>query len=114
MFFPVELWREICGFLIHDIKKHGKHLQINNKNVVNFNQVVQDLPKKFIPTNGPRIIFGSQICKFKIIKFLYNIKIPSWNTYKLIIGKAALKVPDTDILYKIINIIPPNAVASRI
>ena len=49
MFFPVELWREICGFLIHDIKKHGKHLQTNNKNIVNFNQVVQDLPKIMVP-----------------------------------------------------------------
>ena len=43
MFFPIELWREICGFLIHNIKKHGKHLQINNKNIVNFNQVVQEI-----------------------------------------------------------------------
>ena len=85
MFFPVELWREICGFLIHDIKKHGKHLQINNKSIVNFNLVVQDLPKKNIPNNGPRIIFGSQIGPIKYVKFLYNIQIPSWNTYKLII-----------------------------
>ena len=85
MFFPVELWREICGFLIHDIKKHGKHLQINNKNIVNFNQVVQDLPKKYIPENGPRIIFGSNKHCYRYVKFLYNIQIPSWNTYKLII-----------------------------
>ena len=89
MFFPIELWREICGYLIHDIKKLGKHLQIKNKNVVNFNLVVQDLPKKTIPHNGPRIIFGSQIGKFKIIKFLYNIKIPSWSTYKLIIERIS-------------------------
>ena len=85
MFFPVELWREICGFLIHNIKKHGKHLQIHYENVVNFNQVVKNLPKKSIPNNGPRIIFGSQIGKYKIIKLLYNIQIPSWSTYKLII-----------------------------
>ena len=63
----------------------GNIYKINNKNVVNFNQVVQDLPKKIIPNNGPRIIFGSQIGKYKIIKLLYNIKIPSWSTYKLII-----------------------------
>ena len=88
MFFPIELWREICGYLIHDIKKHGKHLQIKNKNVVNFNLVVQ-FTKKTIPHNGPRIIFGSQIGKFKIIKFLYNIKIPSWSTYKLIIERIS-------------------------
>ena len=85
MFFPIELWREICGFLIHNIKKHGKHLQINNKNIVNFNQVVRNLPKKTIPNNGPRIIFGSQIGPIKYVKFLYNIQISSWNTYKLII-----------------------------
>ena len=55
------------------------------KNIVNFNQVVQDLPKKTIPNNGPRIIFGSQIGPIKYVKLLYNIQIPSWNTYKLII-----------------------------
>lgn len=101
MFFPIELWREICGFLIHNIKKHGKHLQINNKNIVSFNEVIKNLPKKSIPNNGPRIIFGSQIGRFKIIKFLYNIQIPSWNTYKLIIeylsqenfGPNTLKIP---------------------
>jgi Fe-S oxidoreductase len=85
MFFPVELWREICGFLIHNIKKHGKHLQINNKNVVNFNQVIQELPPKTVPHNGPRIIFGSNKHCYRLIKFLYNIQIPSWNHYKLII-----------------------------
>ena len=101
MFFPIELWREICGFLIHNIKKHGKHLQINNKNIVSFNEVIKNLPKKSIPNNGPRIIFGSQIGRFKIIKFLYNIQIPSWNTYKIIIeylntqnfSSNALKIP---------------------
>ncbi len=47
--------------------------------------MVRNLPKKTIPNNGPRIIFGSQIGPIKYVKFLYNIQIPSWNTYKLII-----------------------------
>ena len=52
MFFPCRTLEEICGFLIHDIKKHGKHLQINNKNIVNFNQMIQ-IYKKFMQIMDP-------------------------------------------------------------
>ena len=31
MFFPIELWREICGYLIHNIKKHGKQEKQHRK-----------------------------------------------------------------------------------
>ena len=105
MWFPEELWREICGFLHFIIKIHGKHLKIYNKNIVNFNQVVQDLPKKTIPKNGPRIIFNSAKKTTRLIKFLYNIQIPSWNTYRLIIEHIPyIKEFDNDTFPKIPSI----------
>ena len=70
---PVDIWRELKTYLIHNIKTQGKHLK-KNKDIINFNNVLFDLPRFKPPRNGPWIIYNSNEKPFKITKYLYHIQ----------------------------------------
>ena len=70
---PIDIWRELKTYLIHNIKTQGKHLK-KNKNIINFNNVLFDLPRFKPPRNGPWIIYNSNEKPFKITKYLYHIQ----------------------------------------
>ena len=48
MWFPEELWNNIKDFLIHDIKKHGKHLK-DDDNILTFNSCMNSIPRPYPP-----------------------------------------------------------------
>ena len=72
MYIIEDVWREIKSYLIHNIKKHGKHLK-DDKYVKKYNEVMKQLPIKYIPASGPRIVYQS--CKIidRCAKFLYRV-----------------------------------------
>jgi hypothetical protein len=45
MKIPLDVWREIKTYIIHDIKTQSKHLR-NYPEIINFNNVINDMPKK--------------------------------------------------------------------
>ena len=67
-----EIWNHIKSYMIHNIRAHGKHLKIKNKNVCNYNQVVKSVPIIRAPRTGPRIIHSSAKNSFKTVKLLYH------------------------------------------
>jgi len=69
------IWKEIKSFLFHNIKIHGKHLK-NDTFIKNFNQVVKNIPLKYMPTCGPKIIYQSELKPYRCAKFLYRVKAP--------------------------------------
>ena len=86
-----ELWNKIKDYLIHNIKKHGKHLK-NDSNIITYNNILKSLPKRTIPSFGPRIIY---FCKnnIKYIKYIFLICINKKKRfYKKVI--EYLKLPD--------------------
>jgi len=66
-----DVWEIIKSFMYHNIKKHGKHLMIDDKNICKYNEVVKSIPIIQIPISGPRIIYNSASNKFRVAKFLY-------------------------------------------
>lgn len=70
---PLDIWRELKTYFVHDIKTQGKHLK-KNKDIINFNNVLYNLPRIEIPRNGPRIIYSSVQKKFPTIKYLYHVQ----------------------------------------
>ena len=81
-----DCWNIIKLFMYHSIKKHGKHLKKNDKNVFLYNEVVKSIPTIQQPRTGPKIIYNSAKKKFRVAKFLYHGKqlkngaIPLYNT----------------------------------
>lgn len=45
-YFPDDIWKNIEDFLIHDIKKHGKHLK-NDPYVIQYNKVIDQMMEEF-------------------------------------------------------------------
>lgn len=45
-YFPDDIWNNIQDFLIHDIKKHGKHLK-NDIYIIQYNKVIKELVIEF-------------------------------------------------------------------
>ena len=85
MYYIIEdVWKKIKDFLFHNIKKQGKHLK-NNIHIKHFNLVITELPKLYVPGNGPRIIYNSCTNNFRIARFLYHLKHESWHRSKTII-----------------------------
>jgi len=41
-YFPDDIWKNIEDFLIHDIKKHGKHLK-NDPYIIQYNKVIDQM-----------------------------------------------------------------------
>jgi len=95
MWFPEVLWVIIKDFLIHDIKKHGKHLK-DDDNIVAFNSCMNLIPRPYPPRNGPRIVYSSVKKEFRMVTYLYylapfsNSKYGKKNSIKCIIVKCPL------------------------
>ena len=95
MWFPEELWNNIKDFLIHDIKKHGKHLK-DDDNILTFNSCMNSIPRPYPPKIGPRIVYNSVKKEFRIVTYLYylspfsNSKYGKKNSIKCIIVKCPL------------------------
>ena len=70
---PLDIWRELKTYLIHDIKTQGKHLK-KNKDIINFNNALCNLPRIEIPRNGPRIVYSFVKKNFLTIKYLYHVQ----------------------------------------
>lgn len=71
MYFPEELWIIIKYFLFHNIK-FSKHLK-NDPDIINFNKVINSLPKRLVPRYGPRIMYYPRKNIYKYF-YLINIK----------------------------------------
>ena len=56
---PLDIWREIKTYIVHNIKTQGKHLK-KEKSVINFNKSLNDLPTFTPPNNGPQIVFNGR------------------------------------------------------
>ena len=70
-----DIWKEIKLYLFHNIKIHGKHLK-NDKNIIQFNKVINSMPLKYIPASGPRIVYQSNTIIDRCAKFLYKVQAP--------------------------------------
>ena len=70
-----DIWRDIKTYLFHNIKIHGKHLK-NDKYIINFNKVMNQMPIKYIPVGGPRIVYQSCLKSCRCAKFLYRVAAP--------------------------------------
>ena len=86
MYFPEELWIIIKYFLFHNIK-FSKHLK-NDPDIINFNKVVINLPKRLAPRYGPRIMYFPHK---NIYKYFYLIRIKNYIYTKTTIVS---KLPD--------------------
>jgi len=75
MYIIEDVWREIKSYLIHNIKKHGKHLK-DDKYVKQYNEVIKQIPIKYIPASGPRIVYQSNTIIHRCAKFLYKVRAP--------------------------------------
>lgn len=73
MYFPDDIWGEITSFLIHNIKKHGKHL-VDHKYNKTYNKIMYSIPSPCIPRTGPRIVYSSVKNKYRFVKFVYYCK----------------------------------------
>lgn len=73
MYIPNDIWGEIVSFLVHNIKKHGKHL-IKHKYNQQYNIVMNNIPRPYIPRTGPRIVYTSATKKYRFVKFIYYCK----------------------------------------
>tara|TARA_Y100000992_G_scaffold284777_1_gene235199 strand:- start:586 stop:972 length:387 start_codon:yes stop_codon:yes gene_type:complete len=75
MYIIEDIWREIKLYLFHNIKIHGKHLK-NDKHIKKYNKVMKQLPIKYIPASGPRIVYQSNKIIDRCAKFLYRVQAP--------------------------------------
>ena len=82
IYLPDELWKIIKLFIFHDIK-YGKHLK-KDKFIIQYNNIIKSLPKKNIPTLGPRIIFSPINTILKTYKYIYYIPLKNNKKYFII------------------------------
>lgn len=66
-----ELWYKIKSFMFHDIKKHGRHLKINDLYVKNYNEVVKSVPTIVKPVTGPYVTYNLHNSSIQVARFLY-------------------------------------------
>ena len=70
---PLDLWREIKTYIVHNIRTQAKHVK-KDKSIINFNRCLQHLPTFLPATLGPQIIFNSAKEKVRIAKYLYHVQ----------------------------------------
>jgi hypothetical protein len=72
MFLIEDVWGIIKSYMYHNIKIHGKHLK-NDPYIIQYNQVMKNIPKPCVPFNGPRIMYSSMTKSTRFIKFVYHL-----------------------------------------
>ena len=70
---PMDLWRELKKYLVHNIKTQAKHMK-NEKDIINFNNALRDLPRILPPPSGPKIVFNSARKSYRMAKYIYHIQ----------------------------------------
>jgi len=71
---PMDIWREIKTYLVHNIKTQAKHMK-NEKSIINFNDTLRQVPRIRPPPSGPRIIYNTIYTNnSRFLKFLYHIQ----------------------------------------
>lgn len=70
---PLDIWRELKTYLVHNIKTQAKHMK-NEKSIINFNDALRQLPRILPPPSGPRIIYNSATKPYRIAKYIYHIQ----------------------------------------
>jgi hypothetical protein len=78
---PLDIWRELKTYLVHNIKTQAKHMK-NKKDIINFNKVLRCLPRIQPPSSGPRIIYNSVFKRHRFAKFLYHTQAFKPDTFK--------------------------------
>lgn len=74
---PLDVWRELKTYIIHDIKNHGKHLKKTTE-IINYNTVMRQLPRIYAMTGNPKIVYKNHNnISYRCKKFLYCRKSPS-------------------------------------
>jgi hypothetical protein len=74
MYLMEDVWGIIKSYMYHNIKIHGKHLK-NDPYIIQYNQVIKNIPKPTVPINGPRIIFTSAKKNIRFIRFIYHLDV---------------------------------------
>ena len=70
---PLDIWREIKTYLVHNIKTQAKHMK-NEKSIINFNDALRNLPRILPPPSGPKIVYNSAKKSYRIAKYIYHIQ----------------------------------------
>ena len=70
---PLDIWRELKTYLVHNIKTQAKHIK-NKKSINNFNDALRQLPRIRPPPSGPKIVYNSAKKSYRIAKYIYHIK----------------------------------------
>ena len=70
---PLDIWRELKTYLVHNIKTQAKHMK-NEKSIINFNDTLRQVPRIRPPRNGPRIVFNSATKAYRTAKYLYHVQ----------------------------------------
>ena len=70
---PMDLWRELKKYLVHNIKTQAKHMK-NEKSIINFNDTLRQVPRIKPPRNGPRIVYNSAKKAYRTAKYIYHIQ----------------------------------------
>ena len=73
---PLDIWRELKTYLVHNIKTQAKHMK-NEKSIINFNDTLRQVPRIRPPPSGPKIIYNSAY-KNSISIFKISISYPSF------------------------------------
>jgi hypothetical protein len=71
---PLDIWRELKTYLVHNIKTQSKHIK-NEKNIINFNNTMRQVPRILPPPSGPKIIYTSRLKPHRFAKFIYHIQV---------------------------------------
>ena len=79
---PLDIWREIKTYIVHNINTQGKHLK-KEKSVINFNKTLKNLPTFTPPTSGPQIIFNATVSAgsrrllppaLRVARYIYHVQ----------------------------------------
>jgi hypothetical protein len=71
---PIDIWREIKTYLVHNIKTQSKHMK-KEKNVIKFNSVLRKVPRIRPPPTGPIIVFRSVLdMPYRMVKYIYHVQ----------------------------------------
>ena len=73
---PMDIWREIKTYIVHNIRTQSKHLKIYPE-IIKFNNVINDVPRKSIMLSGPKIVYQSATKPFRCVKMIYSRISPS-------------------------------------